>query len=70
MTDPPRAALDVALDLFTQHELSRLLLVEATMAAEQDLVLLNQQCRDHLACRRLAFGLWLRLTRVSEGIGA
>ncbi len=53
----PTRRADAALDLFTQDELPPLMLVEATMAAGQYLVPLNQPCRDHLACRRLAFGL-------------
>ena len=69
LTDHPRAAPGVSPHPFTPHELSRLMAVEATMAAEQYRVPLDQRCPDHQACRRLAFGLWLRLTqRVAEGI--
>ena len=69
VTDHPRATPGVSPHPFTPHELSRLMAVEATMAAEQYLVPLDQRCPDHQACRRLAFGLWLRLTqRVAEGI--
>jgi hypothetical protein len=68
LTDHPRAAPGVSPHSFTRDELQRLLAVEATMAAEQYLVPLDQRCPDHHACR-LAFGLWLRLTqRVAEGI--
>lgn len=52
-----------ALHGFTRDELLRLMSIEATMAAEQYLVPLGQPCADHEACRRLAFGLWLCLTR-------
>ena len=58
-----------ALDGFNRHELSRLMSIEATMAAEQYLVPPGQPCADHQACRRLAFGLWLYITRrVAETI--
>ena len=63
LTDDPRAAPGVSPYPFTPHELSRLMAVEATMAAEQYLVPIDQRCPEHQACRRLAFGLWLRLTR-------
>ena len=62
-TEATRCAVDAALHVFTQLELSRLMSVEATLAAEQYLVSTGQPCADHQACRRLAFGLWLRLTR-------
>src|SRR6266851_10258523 len=69
LTDQPRAAPGVSPHPFTPDELSRLMAVEARMAAEQYLVPLDQRCPDHQACRRLAFGMWLRLTqRVAEGI--
>jgi hypothetical protein len=69
LTENTRAVVDAALHVFTRHELSRLMSVEATMAAEQYLVPTGQPCADHLACRRLAFSLWLRLTRrVAEEI--
>jgi hypothetical protein len=67
LTDHPRAAPGISPHPFTPDELSRLMAVEATIAAEQHLVPLDQRCPDHQACRRLAFGLWLRLTqRVAE----
>ena len=69
LTDHPRAAPGVSPHSLIPDELQRLMAVEATMAAEQYLVPLDQRCPDHRACRRLAFGLWLRLThRVAEGI--
>ena len=68
-TEDNRAAVEAALHVFSAHEVSRLMSVEATLAAEQYLVPLGQPCTDHQACRRFAFGLWLRLTRrVSEEI--
>jgi hypothetical protein len=67
--DRARAALNVAQNQFTEPELWQLLSVEATLAAEQCLVPSDQPCTNHQACRRLAFGLWLRLTgRVSEDV--
>jgi hypothetical protein len=63
LTDDPRAAPGVSPHPFTPHELSRLMAVEATMAAEQYLVPIDQRCPDRQACPRLAFGLWLRLTQ-------
>jgi len=62
-TEDTRAAVEAALHVFSPHEVSRLIWVEATLAAEQHLVPLGQPCADHQACRRFAFGLWLRLTR-------
>jgi hypothetical protein len=68
-TDRSRASLEVARNLFSEPELWRLLCVEATFAAEHCLVPVDEPCPDHLACRRLAFGLWLRLTgRVSDDL--
>ena len=68
-TEHALGATDAALRVFTQGELSLLMSVEATMAAERYLVPLGERCPDHQACRRFAFGLWLRLTRrVGEGI--
>ncbi|HEY1297019.1 MAG TPA: hypothetical protein VGJ60_28415 [Chloroflexota bacterium] len=68
-TEYTRDTVDAALHVFSPHELSRLMSVEATLAAEHYLVPLGQPCADHQACRRLAFGLWLRLTnRVAEEI--
>jgi hypothetical protein len=46
----------------TQHEQRQLLWLQATVAAERQLVALNQPCTDHHACRRLAFALWLSAT--------
>ena len=62
-TEDTRAVVEAALHFFSPHEVSRLMSVEATLAAEQYLVPLGQPCTDHQACRRFAFGLWLRLTR-------
>jgi hypothetical protein len=67
--DRARATLNVVRDQFTEPEIWRLLYLEATLAAEQCLIPANEPCPDHHACRRLAFGLWLRLTgRVSEDV--
>jgi hypothetical protein len=62
-TEDTRAVVETALDFFSPHEVWRLMSVEATLAAEQYLVPPGQPCADHQACRRFAFGLWLRLTR-------
>jgi hypothetical protein len=64
--DRARATIKVACDLFTETEIWRLLYLEATLAAEQCLVPIDEPCPDHLACRRLAFGLWLRSPVVSQ----
>jgi hypothetical protein len=67
--DHSRASLEAARTLFSEPELWRLMWVEATLAAEQYLVAADEPCPDHVACRRLAFGLWLRLTgRVSDDL--
>jgi hypothetical protein len=67
--DQPTAANDTVRNGFTRDQEWRLMFVEATLAAEQYLVPQDQSCVDHQACRRLAFGLWLRVTgRVSEGV--
>ena len=69
--DRARATLDAARNQFTEPEMWRLLYLEATIAAEQCLIPANQRCQDHQTCRRLAFGLWLRLTgRISEEVSA
>ena len=70
-TDRPPAAPTAAIDLFTEDELSRLMWLQATLVAERYLVPRDRPCQEHMACRRLAFGLWLHLTgRVSEGVEA
>lgn len=67
-TEHPAAGPNPPLYLFTEHELSRLMCLEATMAAEQYLVPLDQPVLTTWPPRRLAFGLLLRLTRrVSDG---
>jgi hypothetical protein len=67
--DRARATLNVARALFSEPEIWRLMWVEATLAAEQYLVPVDEPCLDHAGCRRLAFGLWLRLTgRVSDDL--
>jgi hypothetical protein len=43
-TDPSRASLEVARNLFTEPELWRLLWVEATFAAEHCLVPVDEPC--------------------------
>jgi len=52
---------------FTADQLRQLTWVQATDAAERELVPLDQACVDHQVCRRLAFALWLRVSdRISE----
>ena len=69
--DDARTALAEAREVFTEPELCRLMWVDATLAAERCLLPPGQACPDHQSCRRLAFGLWLRVTRrVSEDLEA
>ena len=49
--------------------LRRLTWVQATAAAERHLVGLDRLCTDHQACRRLAYALWLRVSRRISGGG-
>ena len=56
-----------ALACLTENEIRRLAWLSGTLAGERHLVPIDQPCRDHEQCRRLAFALWLRVTnRLSE----